>query len=133
MKLTMSEAWCAVQASEAPDQALQLLGMLTSHWLSTDSPHAWPAELLTARTSAEAVQCLPHTLPALMQSSSWQQAGHIAAHSLIRMLPPSRDCVKQPSVAARTAAACLVALRDSLPGEAWKYVPVAVEVLTVAG
>ena len=68
-----------------------------------------------------------------MQSSSWQQAVNAVAQSLVLVLPQSGGQVEKPSMAAYTAAACLMALRDNLPDGAWEYVPVAVEVLMLAG
>ena len=119
-----------MQASEAPDQALQLVGMLTSHWHSAALPNAWPAQLLTAGSSAAAVQCLPYTLPALLQRPAWQHSVKAVAHSLTRILAQLNGEASRRSACVQTAAACVLALRDSLPDDAWEHLPVAIRVLS---
>ena len=136
-----------LQAAEAPEQAVQLVGLLTAHWQAR--PHVvWPVQLVTAVSPILAVQSLPYTLPALLQRQEWLQTVEPVTRRLIRLVGVS-EAKQQQGVQDRDketgrpgnqrgrstcahlcaqdisgiAAACLVALRQHLAEDAWQHMP----------
>jgi len=124
-----------LQAGDFPEQALQLLGLMVSHWQSLASP-TWPVCLVTAYTPTAAVSSLPYTLPALLQRKAWQSAVEPVTRRLIRLLLPNGPKTQVTGAAqasekhgphaqqvSQIAAACLVALRQHLADDAWQHMP----------
>ena len=135
-----------LQAAEAPEQAMQLVGLLTAHWQAR--PHVvWPVQLVSAVSPILAVQSLPYTLPALLHRQEWLQAVKPVTRRLIRLVgvseakqqqggrdwhqgtgPPQNqtDCSLRANLAQdipSIAAACLVAMRQHLAGDTWQHMP----------
>jgi hypothetical protein len=124
-----------LQAGDSPEQALQLLALMVSHWQSLTTP-TWPVCLVTAYTPSAAVSSLPHTLPALLQRKAWQSTVEPVTRRLIRLLLPpgpktqitgaaqaSEKHGPHAQQASQIAAACLVALRQHLADDAWQHMP----------
>ena len=124
-----------LQAGDFPEQALQLLALMVSHWQSLITP-TWPVCLMTAYTPSAAVTSLPYTLPALLQRKAWQSTVEPVTRRLIRLLLPSGPKTQVTGAAqasekhgphaqqvSQIAAACLVALRQHLADDAWQHMP----------
>ena len=120
----------SVQMAEAPEQALQLLGTLAAHWQSVPSIRAWPVQLLTSRTSLQAAQALSYVLPVLLQQRSWRGTATVIAPRLVRALCRARHNTQMNNGILRTIAACILALKDSLPDDAWEHMPVVLTTMT---
>ena len=119
-----------MQASGGPEQALQLLGVLTAHWQSMLKSKMWPVQLLTGSTSLQAAQCLPYTLHAMLQRREWHQAAESVAHRLIRVLSSLRDQRQQNGTMLQSVAACVLALKDTLPDDGWEHMPLVLTILS---
>ncbi len=124
-----------LQAGEFPEQALQLLALMVSHWQSLTTS-TWSVCLVTAYTPSAAVSSLPYTLPALLQRKAWQSAVEPVTRRLIRLLLPNGPKTQVTGAAqasekhgphaqqvSQIAAACLVALRQHLADDAWQHMP----------
>ncbi|KAL3139450.1 hypothetical protein ABBQ38_003780 [Trebouxia sp. C0009 RCD-2024] len=136
----------AVQVADVPEQAMQLVGLLTAHWHAQPQAQVgWPVQLVTALSPALAVQSLPYTLPALLQRQAWLQAAEPVTRRLIRLVGASeaqqqrthdrnpgagqledqrsQDLYARDQGIADVAAACLVAVREHLAEDAWQSMP----------
>ena len=133
-----------LQASDAPEQAMQFVSLLVAHWQAKPCD-TWPVQLITAVSPAAAVQSLPHTLPALLQRKNWQKQAEPVTRRLIKLVVGSENLQQQgirASLAAaqqsdrrsscakpiaqrvsHIAAACLVATRQHLTEDAWQHMP----------
>ena len=134
-----------MQVADAPEQALQLVGLLVAHWQAQpQSQGVWPVQLVTALSPALAVQSLPHTLPALLRRQAWLKAAEPVTRRLIRLVGASetqqqrvhdrnlgagqvedqrgQSCARVQGIA-DVAAACLVAVREHLAEDAWQSMP----------
>ena len=124
-----------LQAGESPEQALQLLALMVSHWQSLTTP-TWPVCMVTAYTPSAAINSLPYTLPALLQRKAWQSTVEPVTRRLIRLLLPSEPKTQVTRAAqasekrelhaqqvSQIAAACLVALRQHVADDAWQHMP----------
>lgn len=126
---------------------MQLMALLVAHWQA--QPLAtWPVHVISTASATAAVQSLPYTLPALMQLSEWQKAAEPVLRRLIRLAAGCEalqqqieqeaprgagqsDSQKGPSSVAKPnaqkvphiAAACVVAMRQHLPEDAWQHMP----------
>lgn len=124
-----------LQAGAFPEQALQLLALMVSHWQSL-TVSTWPVCLVTAYTPTVTVSSLPYTLPALLQRKAWQGTVEPVTRRLIRLLLPpgpqtqitgaaqaSEKHGRHAQQVSQIAAACLVALRQHLADDAWQHMP----------
>lgn len=135
-----------LQVADVPEQAMQLVGLLTAHWHAQPQAQVgWPVQLVTALSPALAVQSLPYTLPALLQRQAWLQAAEPVTRRLIRLVGASeaqqqrthdrnpgagqledqrsQDLYARDQGIADVAAACLVAVREHLAEDAWQSMP----------
>ena len=142
--MLVTDTFCFLQASDTPEQAMQLVSLLVAHWQA--QPHAtWPVQLITAVSPAAAVQSLPHTLPALLQRKNWQRVAEPVTRRLIKLVVESASLQEQSAPASLSgaqqsdrqsssakpnaqrvshiAAACLVAMRQHLAEDAWQHMP----------
>lgn len=135
-----------VQVADAPEQAMQLVGLLTAHW-QAKLEAAWPVQLITAVSPTSALQSLPYTLPALLQRQAWLKAAEPITRQLIKLVGATEAQQQQmhdeyhgsgqpndqrgqlspaslyPTGTVDIAAACLVAMREHLAEDAWQHMP----------
>ena len=134
----MHEFILLLQVGDAPQQALELFGLMVSHWHGR-TVATWPVHLVTALKPQTAVASLPCTLPGLLQHRAWSGAVEGVVQRLIRLLPVQGSTIGQggqndtgtalhdqrlrATEVSNLAAACLVAKRQQLAHDTWQHMP----------